>query len=493
MMRARQSSSRFRTVVLAGALLLAGFVARVDVAPAAGPGFDVRKSVALSPKIPADVDPAIRDRLMGRGDLLLAHRLFERQQWAAFVALNWPVDTAGKPRRSLRSPGQPRWTRWLETYQVFKPNGAAPDGWDDKSRSLPLPGKVQLPVANNSGPDSFPAIDSRQARILHNRSSIQKLNVADEVDQAFSYAIWDQNGNPVHYESLINRVEYDFIVKNKLYEAGGLADYLRSHGKLTFPAGQFAGNKLGAIEIKLAWRILDPKTDDFGRYLTQAAYVAGGAGTPVWTPVIVGLVGFHIAQKTETSPQWIWSTFEHVDNVAADRLATVTTADGKRRRLRPSFNDPDCQWCPVNVSAPPGKDGKRRTQIARLMPVSRETAALNALMRKALAAAGSKLQYYEMIGTQWPTEPAAAPESGNAFPGAVTNLSGGKPLPTYLANAVMETFSQVGNRPAADQPRAVSTSNRLVFGNGSCMGCHASSPYDFSWIITKAQPAPRKR
>ncbi len=177
-----------------------------------------------------------------------------------------------------------------------------------------------------------------------------------------------------------------------------------------------------------------------------------------------------------------------MDNVAVDRLTLITTADGTRRTLRASFNDPDCAWCPVNVPASPGADGKRRTQITRLVPIPRETAALNARMRAALSATGSKLQYYEMVGTQWPTDPAAAPESGAAFPGAVTNLSGGRPLPVYLANSVMETFSQVGNLPANEQPRAVSTSSNPVFGNGSCMGCHASSPYDFSWIITKAQP-----
>src|SRR4029078_13734279 len=29
----------------------------------------------------------------------------------------------------------------------------------------------------------------------------------------------------------------------------------------------------------------------------------------------MGLVGFHIAQKTKEFPEWIWSTFEQVDNV----------------------------------------------------------------------------------------------------------------------------------------------------------------------------------
>jgi hypothetical protein len=453
--------------------------------------FNPNRPVRLSPTIPADVDPTLRASLLRRGEILLAHRLFEQQQWAVFIALNWPMDANGRLRRRLSDSGPPCWTDWVETYQVFKPDGALPDAWGSRTRSLPMPSELQIPVASATNPTAMPAISNRRARVLHNRSSTQKLNVADEVNQAFSFAIWDQNGSPVHYESLINRVQYDFIVKNGLYEAGGLAAYLAKVGKLKLPAGRFAGNRLGAIEIKLAWRVLDPTKDDFSRYLTQPAYVASGPDVLKWTPVVVGLVGFHIAQKTETAPQWIWSTFEHVDNIAVDRLTTITTADGTRRGLRPSFNDPDCEWCPVNVPVLPGADGKRRTQITRLVPIPRETAALNARIRAALRAAGSKLQYYEMVGTQWPTDPAAAPESWAAFPGAVTNLSGGKPLPTYLANTVMETFSQVGNLPAREQPRAISTSTNPVFGNGSCMGCHSSSPYDFSWIMTKAQPKPR--
>lgn len=449
-------------------------------------------AIPLSPTIPADVDPAIRARLLAEGDLVLAHRLFERQQWAAFIALNWPVDGEGRPRPALGDAGAPQWSTWTEVYQIFKPDGSAPDAWGAKTRSLPLADRVQGPVLEDGDATDAPPIDSGDARILHNLSSTQRLSVADEVDQAFSFAVFDQNGNPAHYEMLVNEVEYRFIVDNELFHAGGLADYIRRNGKLTFPAGRFEGNRFGAIELKLAWRILDPATDDFSRYLTQPAYVAGRVpgGPAAWVPVTAGLVGFHIAQKTETSPQWIWSTFEHVDNVAVDRLQPVKTADGRSVRLRPSFNDPDCEWCPVNVGAPVGADGKRRTQVTRLTPIPKETQALNARVQASLAEAGSVLRFYEMVGTQWPTDPAAPPESGAAFPGAVANMAGGKPLPVYLANAVMETFGQIGNAPADRQQRATSTSDKLVFGNGSCMGCHYSSPYDFSWIMTKAQPRP---
>ncbi len=475
--------------LLVGAMILAA-AAGNSGARAAGPEFDPDAPIPLSPTIPADVDPAIRDALMAKGDLLLAHRLFERQQWAAFVALSWPTGDDGEPLATIGGDGDPAWSNWIETYQVFKPKGARPDPWDGDHRYVPLPDAVQLPLPDDKGPVGYPELGHRDARILHNLSSTQKLNVATETDQAFSFSVFDQYGRPAYYESLINKVEYDLIVDNGLYEAGGLADYIARNGKLTFPAGRFEGNRQGAIEVKVAWRVLDPARDDFSRYLTQPAYVVSGAGDPTWKVATVGLVGFHIAQKTETSPQWIWSTFEHVDNVAVNRLQEITTADGTKRRLQASFNDADCEWCPVNVPVPPDGNGVRRTQVTRLVQVPGATAALNARMRDTLAKVGSKLQYYEMIGVQWPTYPETPPQRGAAYPGSVVNTSGGEPLMKYLANSVMETFSQVGNGRADRLPRSVSTSGATTFGTGSCMACHASSPYDFSWIITKAQARP---
>ncbi len=446
--------------------------------------------VVLSPTIPADVDPGVRAALLGRGELMQAHRLFERQQWAAFVALNWPHGPDGQPREKLSDAGQPAWAGWMQPFEMFRPDGAPPPPFGTRIRALlPNPERVQRPDADATTPLGTPPITSREARVLHDFSAISRLQAGTEVDQAFSFAVFDRNGNPAHYETLLNEVEYRFLVDNGLFHAGGIADYLERNGKLAFPAGKFAGNRLGAIELKLAWRILDPRTDDFGRYFTQAAWLPSGTGErAVWTAVTVGLIGFHIAQKTETAPQWIWSTFEHVDNLSVDRLERIRTFSGSDAPLRASFHDADCQWCPVNVAVPPGADGKRRTQIARLQPIAAETQALNAMMRMALAAAGSKLAYYEMIGTQWPIDPAAPPGGGPN--GAVANVSGGKPLPVYLANSVMETFSQVGNTRDPAQEGEARAGDRLLFQNGSCMGCHASSPYDFSWILTKAQPRP---
>ena len=47
----------------------------------------------------------------------------------------------------------------------------------------------------------------------------------------------------------------------------------------------------------------------------------------------MGLVGLHIVQKTPIRPQWVWSSFEHIDNVPEPG---TTPSIGRRF----SFNDP---------------------------------------------------------------------------------------------------------------------------------------------------------
>jgi hypothetical protein len=86
---------------------------------------------------------------------------------------------------------------------------------------------------------------------------------------------------------------------------------------------------------------------DPARFLVRWSFVIHNLGptkdgvpVPDPIPVPMGLVGMHIAVKTRSSPQWVWATFEHVDNLQADDL-TMVKINGNRRRLRPTFNNPD--------------------------------------------------------------------------------------------------------------------------------------------------------
>jgi hypothetical protein len=158
-----------------------------------------------------------------------------------------------------------------------------------------------------------------------------------------------------------------------------------------------------------------------------------------------------------------------------------------------------------------------KTQAARAIPIPDDKRDLNVDAEAALAKVGSPLQYYKLIDTQWPTDPAAAPTPWNAgLPSAITNKPGGNPTPVYLTNITMETYFQKGVQPACQQeelpnlkcppvpnppPGTPVVDTTPVFATESCMGCHSSAGVytskttqsgqltaDFSWLFSqKAQ------
>lgn len=487
--------------------------------------------IELGPVIPPDVDTAEQARLTAAGAFPQVQRLFDELSWQTFVALNWPRDPAGQPMPNLTDPGTLYWETYSESYEVFKPDGSPPDPYGQPRTSLPPIGSGDLPIV---GAD---VLQHPNHRLLFNLSAVDGLNVLDEVNQAFSSPLWDRYGNLVHYEVLLNEPEYQYIVDNTLYNLQGQVAFSATHGGAVFPSGQFGTDRVGAIELKLAWRILTP-ADVASRYLTSDAFIVVD-DPPRWEPVVVGLVGMHISHKTVSSPQWIWSTFEHVDNLQIDDFAAFGP-DGAQHPKIPSFNDPNCEYCPVNVVPEPDASGVRRTQVQRVIPIPKATQAYNAAVQAQLAALGSPLQYYELINTQWPTDPQAPPAPITSFPDNITNKSGGRPTPTFLISSVMETYFQGGaagseiTLQVGDVSATIPSTNggntplefaegfclsvqddcgaagqQLVLSTESCMGCHSSagiatagsgsdpSAYtfggqlsgDFSWLLQqKAQP-----
>jgi hypothetical protein len=304
-------------------------------------------------------------------------------------------------------------------------------------------------------------------------------------------------------------------------------------GHVQMPIGTPQTEWSGAFELKLAWKILTDK-DDASRFYTQKAYIMaqGPDGKPQQQLVTVGLVGMHIGHKSESSPQWIWATFEQVDNLSVDQVAHPA--------VNPSFADPNCPICTINVQPQPGANGAfphTPTQVWRSIPIPADKVTLNDQAEAALGKLGSVLQYYQLIDTQWPTQPNVAPANPlGPLPDSVTNKPGGDPTPVFLTNVTMETYFQGGVQPAcqgAELPQGVAcppatpvwsspmnakggpmptmaTAN--VFISESCMGCHSSAGVytsynaatqqgsqsgqlsaDFSWLLAqKAQWNPNQ-
>ena len=118
------------------------------------------------------------------------------------------------------------------------------------------------------------------------------------------------------------------------------------------------------------------------------------AGHVVCSENEVALVGLHIAIKTTDRPQWIWSTFEQVDNVppasedepdARDAGVPYSYYDpSKPNRLWPPYGTAGA--LPVDRTNPPKLD-PAPMQVVRRHPIDPTTMAVN---RAYWSAAGVK-------------------------------------------------------------------------------------------------------
>jgi len=452
--------------------------------PQPGGGFP-NFPATLSSDVPKDVDIAFKDSLDSKQEFAKVQRMFDILSWQSFLAASWPVDANGNAKANLTDAGAPRWVAWKESYEVYKEDGSQPSAWGSPR---------DLPGAPSSDHPEIPGVANfdKNTRILYLNNKTK--NVLDEELQAFTGPLWDQNGNLVRYEVLMNKDEFDYVVDNTFYNLDGQIEFSKTHQAANFPSGKFGGDTVGAIELELAWKVIDEsKGDVAGRFYTMDAYVLNEEET-AWVKQKMGLVAMHISHKTISSPQWIWSTFEHVDNVQVDDLEEV---NGKK--LKPSFNNPDCETCPVNVVPDTTTKTKTNplgyikaiTQVMRVVPIPEATQALNHQVQQLLKSKGSVWQYYELINTQWPTDPTAKPTPPGHLPGSIDNKAGGKPTPVYLTNMTMETYFQKGNQPAGQQEEGQPKDATTVFGTESCVGCHSSAGIATGFTMKDGQKKPK--
>lgn len=464
--------------------------------------------------LPFDVDVAKVDALLKNKDVLGAQRLFDEVSWQAFLALNWPAKDNGEPdpSKTLDDTAAPRtWLFWRPADTIFLPQGARPAEWKTEKAAMELfRGKAAWRQHENGPPNPN----------------------ANETFQAFSGPLVDQNGKWVRYQVLVNGEEFAYILNNELYSLDGQAKFSqttsdKSDGTLEFPSNDPGKGTHGAIEIKLAWKELSPQevaskrffaTDVQVKRVKSKAELEKLKKTEVIETVKAGLVGMHIAMHTKSSPEWIWSTFEQIDNVRPH------AGDGKTV-INPSFASPKVGGCPdgkpnnavVNVlakhngylgpndtvpveradkSANTWIESKTTTPVQVCRVSVPEQGQLNPLDGK-LGAVAQKLngevqallpnsvfKYYELIDTQWPIRPNAPAFAGGekTAPESITHKTPGDVVPVFLVNSIMETFFQKGKQPAGPleqddrlAPGAPPIDSTEVIGTESCVGCHYSA------------------
>lgn len=399
--------------------------------------------VTLSPILPFDVAFTSSDTVME----VSVRRAFDRFSWESFVALNWssnPTDTIGSV-----GDNETIWETWKNSSDIFLPDGSRPSPWG-------TPGTIPTVCTTLKG--KFLVQVGKTPDLLN------------ELELPFKTGpLIDQNGKYTRFEILVNEEMFNYIDTNTLYSFDGQQVFDKD---ARFPKGSDSLKTWGAIMVKGAWKVLG-KNDDSNRFHTVNAVIyTPASGNPVIEESCftakVGLVGLHIGTKTDISPQWVWSTFEQVDN--------VPTFGEKFDKNHYNYFNASAET-PINEAPArpwnPNIPNQIPTQVERLTPIDSGTAALNAAYQAKLKGVNknSVWQYYQLVGTQWPVHPDQVPL--------------GDPFPQFLGNAVLETYIQgiIENDTVKLVPN-VST---------SCMHCHNGATMisngkasDFTFLLERA-------
>jgi len=417
------------------------------------PGVSAQGQVCIAPQIPYDVNLS---KAATTSEKKLAYDVWS---WNAFIALNWPVSgQRGEPdtAKTLAGTGARVWESYKTTPETFPTPPAKPTAWN-------TPVDVVPPANCPAPPTGWQASGWLNVLSRANKGDDPALSaVVQPMSGKFGHLI-DQNRNYVYIDVMTNRQSYEFVVDNGFYDADKQA--AASQQQLLFPSGDIATAKPAPINVKPAWKIL-AGADEPSRFYSRPAYVIE-PGTGKCTVQTVGLVGFHLTAKTTAAPQWIWATFEHKDN-APD----CSYPNGEAKGCTPavtagahySFFNSSCTTCKLN-ELPTSQTDRTPVQVARIVPIPDDVKAINQQVAGLLK--GTVWANYVLVDTQFPLQPATLY---------------GNPLPTRLANTVLETYNQ-GVSPLTQ--------------TSACLGCHfpasaAGVPpgtlfTDFDWQMHKAK------
>jgi hypothetical protein len=391
---------------------------------------------------------------------------FDNFAWRAFVALNWPSLTdaghRGEPDRAetLGDPGPRVWETFKSRNELF------PVGPDGKA-SAPAPWATYDGLSPCS-PDADNRAKTVAAFVPYADFNQPGFTLGESLNPLVA-----QNRTYTRYEIRINKSEYDAIAANGWSQSKTLPDE-------THPADL----PIGSIAVKASWRLMTEADTPAIRsryYIVKDAAVVDvakslAAGRVVCSKSDIGLVGFHIMIKTRYRPQWLWSTFEHVDNVPPAGEGEAREPDARDANAPYSYYDPtqpgrrlpllgSQESLPISAGNPPKAD-PAPMQVTRRHPVHPSTMAMNRAYWALPGIRGTVWEHYMLVASQWPTvpRPVGPQNDGTFFPGLTLNRD--TPRENYqtddpsrenkenLANTTMETYLQ-------DAP-------------SSCMSCHAS-------------------
>jgi len=373
-----------------------------------------------------------------------AQNSFDIFSWQSFIALNWPVNDAGIPLKALNhSAGhKPQWADYITPAEIFAP---------DQPQSICDNGE-------------------------HNEYTLTTSNYIQPTGQP----LIDQNLNYVVYDVRVNSIMAEYLRENGLDTLAGQEKFADDNKIYDFPVGHYAdpetkqGGHPGSIAVKTAWKVIDETSDDDSRFFTVNGQIAVPAsnsetGDDLCIEAKLGLVGMHIMRRTDSGNgrEWIWSTFEHVDNAPLavnsrrpnDILHDNPFAQGcigpETTETQHSFYNASCVDCQTNAMQPAlwtwssvapytgsyASSGGKPTQVVQCWDVFDGTKLINNEWRQQLA--NTVWANYRSVSAQW-----KGANRGKMVPEGE--------VPRFMTNTTMETYEQ-------HTPR------------GSCLSCHAGA------------------
>jgi hypothetical protein len=417
-------------------------------------------------------------------------RGFDFYSWRTFIALNSPAD--GTPVENAQPDTRTRW----EDMDNFK-----------QLLDVMLPPKVQAATwpADRAGMEAererlVPAECSDLHRQFPQRMIVKMIE--ESFNEPFKTGpLIDQQGHYAIFDILMNRQMFNYIMANHLNTQAGQAS--NTTLSVDFPAGQNAKGEFGAFMLKVSWRILSPGEIQAKNFHTVDALVLTPPNAQRrCLKETLGLVGFHAVHKTASRPQWIWTSFEHVQNVPARDEVAAHNLHGPY-----NFFSVNCKGnCTENATPPTPwdpdpalelkfrKDDSFKSQIVRETPVTPAAKNMNAIFHSMLS--NSVWKNYMLLSTQWPSafSCTSLQSKGAGTPDPKTDFLKQpdmtcSPAPTFLANSTLETYSQ-GDVPLASSSCIACHSNAVGFQR-SASNPQPSRPNlnqsDFTFMLEKAQ------
>lgn len=392
---------------------------------------------------------------------------FDYFSWESFIALNWPAQAGA--RGVPDQPGNPNvfygaaagtpvvWGTYKDSFELFGQGDNRPTPWESYDEAVTPCPNIQ---------------PGQKVLTFFSKGN----NPLMQTKQAFSYPLIDQHQNYAYYDIRYDQAQYNFVrgqdsdPTSWLY----LLKNLAAKEPVQMPMSTSSPASLGAIMVKSAWRIKTDK-DDPSRYYTTNALIYNPQ-TKACTPTPVLLVGLHIAHKVSPFTEWVWSTFEQVDNVPPDASPQATpppagysfnngtntpqTIGGYDYKPSLEFQSDPSQRKPVQVT---------RVNAIPNTPQGASTVDVNAYYQQLLK--GTPWQYYQLVVTQWPFNFSqfVTMEQGGVYP---QDAGGAFPVNGAI-NTTMETYFQTQNDAAGA-------------GGNSCMSCHyRADQTDFSWGLNR--------